>query len=381
MISKHLFPLLFAGATALALGACKGNPTDSTSTADATDSAAVAPAPELRGDSAINRALRFYAGISKDGISMSESDSRAWDKYSETMKQYAKLTERNRAMVDSIARNDFADFRDSIDYVLYPFAGADFIYPTLIYPDADTYFLCGLEQTGTPIAKEVHTNYAHYEAYRKALQYFLRASYFITKYMDVDFHNDELDGICPVITMLMATMDREIIAINYKAFDEGGNIVDAPEKSNLLEIKFFKKGSTHEQTLYFLSGNADNKHFDEGLKKYLDRTLPQHRVGSYLKAASYLMHHSFFSTMRDYIINYSYAVVEDDSGIPYKFFTEQYDVTLYGVYKRPLNDFGPECYQSDLQEVYNQQARNIHPLPFRIGYNNPSNWLCARRKK
>lgn len=378
MTNKTLLTLALAGLSTIAVTSCK-NARNNTNT-PTQDTTAVAPAPQLHPDSAINRALRFYAGISKDGVQMSSSDEHAWDNYSSTMKQYAQRTERNRAMVDSISRTDFADFRDSIDYVFYPFSGADFIYPTLIYPDADTYFLCGLEKTGQPIAAEIKTNYAHYEAYRKALEYFLRASYFITKYMDTDFHNEELDGVCPVITMLMATMDRQIISIKHRAFDQSGNIIDAGDDSNLLEIKFFKTGSTHEQTLYYMSGNADDKHFDANLKAYLDKTLPRHRVGSYLKAASYLMHYSFFSTMRDYITGYSQAVVEDDSGIPYKYFTDNFDVTLYGHYQRPLRDFGPECYQLDLQEIYDKQASSIHKLPFRIGYNNPSNWLCARRK-
>lgn len=378
MKKNIIAPVLFAALSIIALPSCKQGAAEK---ANEEVADTIATAPPLVGDSAINRALRFYAGLSSDGIAINGTDSLQWGYYSNTIKSYIARTARNRAMVDSIARNDFADFRDSVDYVFYPFSGADFIYPATIFPDADTYFLCGLEKTGSPIGSEVRTNYAHYQAYSKALEYFFRASYFITKYMSTDFHNDELDGVCPVITMLMATADREIISIKHKAFDENGSIIDADDKSDLLEIKFFRSGSNHEQTLYYASGNVVNNRFDERMKKYLDATLPKHRVGSYLKAASYLMHHDAFSAMRDYVLNYSQAVVEDDSGIPYHFFTPNFDVTLYGIYKRPLADFGPECYQTDLQEVYNRNARSIHPLPFRIGYNNPSNWLCARRKK
>lgn len=379
MKKTFLFALACAAIATFSFTSCKngvqsnGSDKDSTAVADTL--------PELHGDSAINRALRFYAGLDKTGIEMSASDSLAWSNYSTTIKSYISRTDNNRAMVDSISRTDFADFRDTVDYVFYPFSGADFIYPSLIYPDADTYFLLGLEKTGTPISADIKTNSSHYAAYSKALEYFFRASYFITKYMSADFHNAELDGVCPVITMLMATADREIISIKYKDFDEQGNIIESDKPSNLIEIKFFKTGSKHEQTLYYASGNVENSAFDPRLEKYLSATLPKHRVGSFLKAASYLMHHSSFSKMRDFIINNAYAVVEDDSGIPYRDFTEKFDVTLYGIYKRPLADFGNECYQTDLQQIYNANASSIHPLPFRIGYNNPSNWLAARRKK
>lgn len=379
MKKTFLFALACAAFASFSFTSCKNGVLNNRA---ANDSTAIASnQPELHGDSAINRSLRFYAGLDKTGIEMNAYDSQAWDNYSRTIKEYINRTANTRAMVDSISRTDFADFRNGVDYVFYPFSGADFIYPSLIYPDADTYFLLGLEKTGTPISADINTSSSHYAAYSKALEYFFRASYFITKYMNVDFHNAELDGVCPVITMMMATADREIISIEYKDFDEHGNIIESDKASNLIEIKFFKKGSNHEQTLYYASGNAENSAFDPRLEKYLSATLPQHSVGCFLKAASYLMHHSGFSKMRDFIINNASAVVEDDSGIPYRYFTENFDVTLYGIYKRPLADFGLECYQTDLQTVYNANAATIHPLPFRIGYNTPSNWLAARRKK
>lgn len=369
-----------AMATAVVCMSCKGvissdNGSENDSTAvDSTE------LKELVADTALNKATRFYAGISCEGVEMSSTDQKAWERYSKDIKTYIKRSMNTRMMVDSLARNDFKDFRDKVDYVFYPFSGADFMYPITIYPDADTYFLCGLEKPGSLISDNINTKYSHYEAYRTALATFFRASYFITKEMHGDFHNKELDGVCPVITMLMAVAGYDIISIEYKQFAADGSIVDGDAKSNVVEYKFFRPGTNHEQTLYYVSGNVANDAFDANMKAYLDKTLPKHKVGSYLKAASFLMHHAGFSTIRDFILNNSLAVVEDDSGIPYRFFTEKFDVTLYGKYKRPTNEFSSKCYQPDLEKLYHDNAASIYRLPFRIGYNYPSNWLVARRK-
>lgn len=358
------------------LAACKGN-------AGGTEE----PISTLKGDSAINRALRFYAGLDKTGISMSAADDSAWNVYADSIKYLMDLTAKNRAMVDTIASQDFTDFRDSVDFVFYPFSGADFIYPTTIFPEADTYFLCGLEKTGTPISDSIITNSAHVDSYRAALTYFFSASYFITLRMHREFHNAELDGVCPILTMLMATADRQIISIEPLALDMQGNIVernpaDTLVNDNLLRIRFFKTGSNHEQTLYYMSADVKDENFPEGFKRHLEAELPKHRVATYLKAASYLLHYETFSTMRNFVLDNSLAVVTDDSGIRYRHLQEKYDVTFYGQYNSVLGCFGRDCFQPDLKEIYDSApAGKIKPLPFRLGYNDPSIWYVGRRKK
>lgn len=376
-MTRHtILSLLIVCLSLCSLAACKQN-----------GSSNEPPVATLKGDSAINRALRFYAGLDKSGIQMSVEDDSAWNVYSDSIKYLLNLTAKNRAMVDTIASRDFTDFRDSVDFVFYPFSGADFIYPSTIFPDADTYFLCGLEKTGTPIADSIVTSYAHVDSYRAALTYFLSSSYFITLRMHREFHNSELDGVCPILTMLMATADRQIISIEPLALDMQGNIVernpaDTLINDNLLRIRFFKTGSNHEQTLYYMSANVEDSVFAEGLQRHLQNTLPKHRVATYLKAASYLLHYEKFSKMRNFILDNSLAVVTDDSGIRYRHLKEKFDVTFYGHYNSVLGCFGRDCFQPDLQQIYDSAATGqIKPLPFRIGYNDPSNWLVGRRKK
>lgn len=379
--SKLVVALLAVLFTSSVITSCRqggaGTSAGNDSTKVEVDSASL---PELKGDASINKATKFYAGISKEGINMSATDAESWDKYSKEINRLLTISKTTRVLVDSLVKTDFADFRDKIDMVFYPFSGADFLYPITIFPNADTYVLCGLEKIGTPINTDIKTNSAHYQSYRKALSTFLNISYFITKDMVNDMNNNELDGTCPVISMLMATDGYEIISIKNKKIAEGGQLVDAEGMGNVMEYKFFRKGSKHEQTLYYVSADLEDKRKDENVYKFFANNFKNHTVASYLKAASYLMTQSNFSIICETIVNNSQYIVEDDSGVPYKYLTDKFDVTLYGMYKRPLPVFTSSCIQPELDQAYKDNADKVKPLPFRIGYNNPSNWQCARRK-
>ena len=376
--SRLIAALLPVILTATIFTSCKqsGQSSASTSTA-AVDSSKL---PELKGDDNINQATRFYAGISKDGINMPQKDAEAWGKYSKEISRLLDISKKTTKMVDSLANADFSDFRNKIDLVFYPFSGADFPYPITIFPNADTYILCGLEKTGSPFSSEIKTNYAHYESYRKALVSFMRLSYFITKDMKNDLDNEEIDGVCPVIAMLMATLGYDIISIENKAIDENGKLIPGEGKGNVMQYKFFKRGSKHEQTLYYVSADVEDKRVNPNVNKFFEVSLQGHTVATYLKAASYLMHQHNFSKIRGYVVDNSQYIVQDDSGVPYKHLTDKFDLTFYGVYKRPLQVFTEACIQPDLDQAYKDNADKVRPLPFHIGYNNPSNWQCARRK-
>ncbi len=351
---KTIIPIL---AAALLAGGCTHSATQTTGGGEqATDSVQAAP-EALAPDSALTATARYYAD---------KVDSRA---------AYNRM-----ALVDSIVSRDMSDMQEKCNFAFYPFGGPDFLFVHHLFPKADTYFLMGLEKLGsisnTPSQGKV-------EAYTQALGYYFAQSYYITKNMAEEMHNDDVDGVLPIITMLMVKDNCQIISVNYKDIDSLGNIVDAASdrKAQLAQVKFMSNDApTREKTLYFYSGNIDDKHFDDGLKAYLDRTLPQHKVATFLKAASYLMHYSSFSTIRRYVLDNSFAVLQDDSGIPYKEFPpEKWSFQLYGKFRPPLQEF-PVSEQDDLSQAYAEQADKVRPLTFRIGYTHPSNWMIARKK-
>lgn len=326
-------------------------------------------------DSLINSAARFYAGVSSEGIAMSNEDRASWKKYADSMQKNIEKSRKTLSLVDSLVNEDMQDVRSKADLVFYPFSGPDVLYPITMFPDADTYLLVGLEKAGS-IAREIKTGINDYRLYRKALEVYLRSSFFRTLSMEEDFSNDTIDGTLPVICLLMAVSDCEIVSVEHKVITEVGTLEDSSSKTNCAEVKFCRQGSHQVKTLYYLSANVKSRYMDGLVQKYLDRTLRDRHVVTFLKAASYLMHEPTFDKIRNYILNYSFSVIQDDSGIPYRFF-DGWDLTFYGNYMRPLGIFDEHNYQRDLQAVYDSVMP--HRLPFRIGYNNPSNWMCARK--
>src|SRR5581483_1819506 len=94
------------------------------------------------------------------------------------------------------------------------------------------------------------------------------------------------------------------------------------------------------------------------------------RCITYIKSASYLLHANFMSNMRSLILKNSIAVVEDDTGIPFKYFQEgnRFDIKLYGQYTKPVSDFPYLSLQKPLQEAFQKDSSKIGKLPFHLGY-------------
>jgi hypothetical protein len=94
------------------------------------------------------------------------------------------------------------------------------------------------------------------------------------------------------------------------------------------------------------------------------------------------MHKAYFSQIRKIILDQSYSILEDDSGIPLKFFKpDKWDIKLYGKYVGPIKLFETH-FQDDLDSLYNIPNK-VKPLPFGIGYQfryGQSNLLLAIKK-
>ncbi len=369
---------LLLGCADTNLGKNPGVNIDSTTVEVVPDSLENPIVKELVEDTAVNKTARFYAGIECDSSKLTKEELNMWKSYSKKIGGLIKISSSTLRKADTLMARDMVDLRDSCDFVFYPFSGPDFLYPITLFPDADYYFLAGLEPTGTiDTAMNAEENY--FKKYTSSLNVYLQCSFFRTLSMHNDFDSEEIDGILPVISMLMAHRDCKIISSRFLDITEAGALVDTSggKKPFLAEIKFFQpKSPQHEQTLYYMSANLHDRSYKESFAAYLDATLPKHHVVTYLKAASYLMHKPYFSKIREAILGHSMAILEDDSGIPYKYLKD-WNVSLYGTYMKPLKLFGKYVYQTDLMERY--ETDSVRPLNFRIGYNNPSNWLCARK--
>ena len=176
----------------------------------------------------------------------------------------------------------------------------------------------------------------------------LAASFFKTKDMKNDFNNELVDGLTPVIVVFLARQGYSIEDLQDVVLDHEGNLHPRGEKSGAPGVQVTYGGG---RTVLYFQADLGN----DGLKSNPGFVRLMHRLApgvTYLKAASYLLYEDYFSTIRDAILEDSVGVVEDDSGIPLKYFKEaHWEVVPYGDYTGPIGLF-KERYKPDLTEFY-----------------------------
>ena len=238
--------------------------------------------------------------------------------------------------------------------VHYPFGGPDLLYASAMFPRASHYILMGLEKPGElpPLeALPPDEVLGALPAYRQATQTQLRVGYFITKDMRSDLERSALRGVTPIMLGTIALLGGEVDAV------AGASVGGYPG----VEIRFNDVNGNHRAS--YISGDLSNSGFNASYQQWL---AAQGRGVTYFKAASYLMHDARFSNARNFFLGNSAAIVQDDSGIPFRFFDpNQWSIRYFGDYEAPIELFAKHA-QADLRAAYD--ANPATPLNFGSGY-------------
>lgn len=273
--------------------------------------------------------------------------------------------------------------------LFYPFGGPDFLNANIFYPDADKYILIGLEPVGLlpDLCNVPVTQVNKYlEDVRYSLKDIFKRSYFITGNMIGALKKNSVNGSVPVISLFIKRNGYNIVSINYIGIDSTGvwQLSDSLKYnkgvSQGVKIDFAADTGRRVQSVFYFQTDLSDAGLKKnpGFQKYLSR-LPESYT--YLKAASYLMHANDFSIIRNFVFKKSRSILQDDSGIAYRFFDKNiWDIHLYGKYARPGKEFS-WINETDLAKAYADPS--IKPVPFTLGYNwrtQAINLLYAVRK-
>ena len=76
------------------------------------------------------------------------------------------------------------------------------------------------------------------------------------------------------------------------------------------------------------------------------------------------------SNMKNLILNNSNYVIQDDTGIPYNYFSDsaKWSVQLYGEYVKPVKNFPYLKMQKGIMDAYAKDSASVPKLPFHLGY-------------
>jgi hypothetical protein len=124
----------------------------------------------------------------------------------------------------------------------------------------------------------------------------------------------------------------------------------------------FAGSDGQEKTLYYFSTDLSNSGAKaSGFLKFCATLAPGN---SLIKSASYLLHSGNFTTVRDFLLNNSATIIQDDSGIPLGYYsTKKWRFFPFGRYLGPIDEF-PGRYQDSYAALF----RRAQPIDFGIGY-------------
>lgn len=382
-------------AIAATLVACKGNapeekhdgkkdslelimPPDS----DKFKDVAVVDNPLPRINDTLNDLANFIAGNSNSEKYFKDFRSKAsyTDFAGKFTKRWNDFDSTKLAPIKSFVNTEFAA-ESKIRNLFYPFSGPDILYANTIFPEADVVTMIGLEPVGTlPIVDDKKIVADSIQKYvskiNSSLNAILRFSFFRTVSMKEDLRNDEVDGTIHLLLLFLNKTGHQIANVRPFYIDTLGTkqymtstveLGKSSHKNKSVEITAINKNKKTKTVTYTstdLSDPALKK--NKGLQTYINNL---HFETTYLKGASYLMHMSAFSKIRQLILDNTQTIVQDDSGIAIHYITNdshKWKFTFYGAYTKPINMF-KENYQADLDSLYKKEGSK--KLGFGLGYN------------
>jgi hypothetical protein len=323
-------------------------------------------------------AARFLAGLpGKPGSAFADIEKQeAWQSHRKELdRMWGKTETQGLKSMREFQSKELSTDAIKKSTLFYPFSGPDALMMNVFFPNNSTYVMVGLEPPGTLPTPATFSKKkdlaAHLAAERHTVNDVLGRSFFITQYMDQQFRGQVTDGLFQPILHLLVRTNHTIVGYRYVKIDDTGKVVERdpgaePKVQNRgVEVDFRDDGNNAVHRLFYFSLNLADDHLKDN--KGFPAFVPQlGGMTTYFKATSYMTHRPEFSVIRNLVLTGSQAVLQDDSGLPFKLYTDPpWKVQLYGNYHKPIRPF-LWLEQKDLRAAY--QAGSAKELNFHIGY-------------
>ncbi|MEY3861604.1 MAG: hypothetical protein RIS50_1885 [Bacteroidota bacterium] len=247
--------------TFFAQQSCNSNGADGQKPKDS--AAAVASADKSPIDQQLSAFARYISGVHDD-----QNDSL---EQSEFWKLHAAKTDLRWRLLMQNVGTPIATWVGEKNYLpanapktlLYPFAGGDFYYANLFYPNRDTVIMIGLEPVGSVFdAKAVEST--KLEDYLTTLDrcmfYPHKLGFFRTLSMDDDFSHEFMNGTLHTFMFYLARNGFDLHYVEYFNLDDQGNpiAVEAGAEAKGLKIGYSNKSDKQVRQLVYISQDISN---------------------------------------------------------------------------------------------------------------------------
>ena len=306
----------------------------------------------------IDETAHLLAGLPVTGALAALTQNGGWQAHAAAMDKAWKTKEYFQLGPIASWMSAHADeYYRSSGTMYYMFSGPDFLYAYAFFPNADMYILAGLEPVGqVPDLSRMSPEMlnANLGALRNSMSTLLVTHYFVTEEMKSELNRANFGGTLPILYVFLARLGCTVLDTTY---------VHSPAEG--VRITFSHGGGS--QTLYYFKTDLSG-----GNGSFLRWCAARGPGVSLIKAASYLMHGEGFSGVRNFLLEHSTFIVQDDSGIPLRSFGKNWALEFYGRFIPHGEKFG-KYDQAALAEIYH---RNPPPpeLGFAFGY-----WWQAER--
>ncbi|MDZ4287483.1 MAG: hypothetical protein U0984_05975 [Prosthecobacter sp.] len=321
------------------------------------------------GAATVDDQARFLAGLSVEATDLEPlAREGAWQQHAtEFHRAWVDLEERQLSKIGAWMPSSVNYAYADPSPLYYMFSGPDFLYAHAFFPNASTYVMSGREPIGTVpdvAALSAGARSGGLRNLRTALNAILSFSFFITADMKTDLSQTQLSGTLPVLYVFLARSGCHIDSVELVKLNAAGEFT--AEKSNTPGVRIRFTGTAGQpQTLYYFTTDLS----DWGIKSnpgFMAFCAKQGEGNGFVKAASYLMHGENFVKVRNFLLNNTRNLIEDDSGVPYGYFhSDQWVVSLFGHYPGPINLF-KNHFQKDLDAAF--KTHGSQKLPFGVGY-------------
>lgn len=389
-MKNRLFIIYFCFSLVLLLAACQRQQTNSSCllAADRT----TRPLPLNERDRMVYALAQLLGGNidSNNRVFAEIIQSESYGNYRQELDTMWQQSSRTR--LDPMSKwssNELKDIHGTEHTLFYPFGGPDFLYAHTFFPYADDYVLFGLEPVGFPPDLRKYSGSALdtlMEQLLNSIRNSLSRSFFITLKMCSDLNRRDIRGVVPLLLLYASRTGHAVIKASPFNLDTNGVIVYADsfkqlEKQNPnrgVHIELVNKDGTHHN-LYYIQFNAADGEIssNRGIQHFFAQM--KGKIITMLKAASYLLHNDAFTKIRSIILERSDAILQDDSGMPFRFINDgAWSHKLYGRFCDPIESFA-WINQPDLKKAYEECTPGA--FPFTYGYGYGKTVLIARKNK
>lgn len=331
---------------------------------------------------ALTGTARMLAGLQPSTPTTAQeriTQTEAWKAHRRTSEAGIKKLRTRLAAMDGWQSSHLAPLAPESRTLIYPFSGPDFVNAYALFPNEDSYVLFSLEEPGAVPALDRLPEAELGDLLgdlRVALNDIVHLNFFITPNMKEQVRESSLKGTVPVLMAMMGMLELRVLRVESIDLwpERSAFIREQPKaKRPKLPMRAVQIDFTHPatpnrvQSLYYFSFDVSDSalvHYPEFLPWLRDYRQPT----VLLKSASYLLHGHGFKQMREFVLDRSALLVQDDTGVPYRLLSPAgLAVDLYGRYETPVELFKTR-HQDDLAAAFKMRAR-AETVPFPFGYN------------